>query len=214
MKLYFVRHGESTANLRNEFSNNGHRHPLTATGIEQARTVAGALNGVKIELVYSSPILRAIQTARILSEALHAPVEISEALREWSVGIYEGTSDPQGWELHRQVQEDWFIHGRLESKMPGGESFLEIRERFVPFIEGLIRQAGKAERSIALVGHGGLYLAMLPVILSNVDHAFARRQGVSYTAVVEAEARPGGLICTSWAGMTVPGVQGGEHAHD
>jgi broad specificity phosphatase PhoE len=162
--------------------------------------VAGALRGLDFERIYASPVLRAVQTAQILAQALQAPVEISEALREWSVGIYEGTTDPRGWELHQQVQDDWFIQRRLESKMPGGESFNEIRERFVPFIEGLLEQEGHSERRVALVGHGGLYLAMLPVILRNVDFAFARQQGVPYTAVVEAEARPEGLTCIFWAG--------------
>jgi probable phosphoglycerate mutase len=214
LKLYFVRHGESTANLLREFSNSGHKHPLTDRGVEQARTVAGALRGQNITQIYTSPVLRAVQTAQILAEALQAPVEITEALREWSVGVYEGTTDPRGWELHQQVQDDWFVQGKLESKMPGGESFVEIRERFVPFIERLLQPDGDPERRFALVGHGGLYLAMLPLILKNVDLAFARREGIPYTAMVEADARPGGLTCISWAGRACPQIMGGEHAHD
>ena len=97
MKLYFVRHGESTANLLWEFSNSGLKHPLTEKGVEQARAVARSLCGVGVEHIYSSPILRAVQTAQILAEGLRAPLAITEALREWSVGIYEGTADPVGW---------------------------------------------------------------------------------------------------------------------
>ena len=87
MKLYFVRHGESEANLLHEFSNSGHRHPLTARGIEQARTVARSLSGLQVARIYSSPILRAVQTAQILAEQSSASVTVTEALREWSVGI-------------------------------------------------------------------------------------------------------------------------------
>ncbi len=126
MKLYFVRHGESEANLLKEFSNSGLKHPLTAQGVAQAQGRAQSLEGLGIERVYSSPVLRARQTAQIIAGCLGAPLEITEALREWDVGVYEGTSDPEGWKLHRQVQEDWFYHNRLESKMPGGENFLEI----------------------------------------------------------------------------------------
>lgn len=203
-RLYFIRHGESAANVLREFSNSGHKHPLTALGVEQARSAAQHFQGVRLDRIYSSPVLRAVQTAEILAAALQAPLEITEALREWSVGIYEGTTDPQGWELHRQVQEDWFIHGKLDSRMPGGESFVEIRERFVPFIEELIQQNAGAEREVMLVGHGGLYLAMLPLILKNVDHDFAQRRGLANLAVVRAEARPDGLWCTSWAGEERP----------
>jgi broad specificity phosphatase PhoE len=200
MKLYFVRHGESTANLLREFSNSGVKHPLTEKGVEQARTVARSLSGLQVELVYSSPVLRAVQTAQILAEGLHASLETSEALREWSVGIYEGTTDAAGWELHRQVQEDWFIHNKLDSTMPGGESFLEIQERFVPFIDDLVRAGRNSDRKIILVAHGGLYVAMLPTIFKNVGFTFACQNGFPYTACTVAEARPDGLYCVSWCG--------------
>jgi broad specificity phosphatase PhoE len=201
MRLYFVRHGESSANLLREFSNSGFKHPLTEKGIEQAHTLAFTLCDLQIEQIYSGPVMRAVQTAQILAERLHALLEVNEALREWSVGIYEGTTDPAGWELHRQVQEDWFIHNKLESKMPGGESFLEIRKRFVPFIAGLVQSESDADRTIVLVAHGGLYLAMLPVILKNVDFALAVQYNFPYTACIAAETRPDGLICVSWGGV-------------
>ena len=203
MKLYFVRHGESTANLLWEFSNSGLKHPLTEKGVEQARAVARGLCGLQVERIYSSPLLRAVQTAQILAESLQAPLEFTEALREWSVGIYEGTTDPVGWELHGQVQEDWFIHGKLDSKMPGGESFHEIQERFIPFIEGLVRNGGDSDRSIVLVGHGGLFVAMLPAIFKNVNLAFARQQYFPNTAYALAETRPDGLYCVSWCGVSL-----------
>ena len=195
-----MRHGESTANLQREFSNSGHKHPLTEAGVEQARSAARGLLGLPIHRIYSSPVLRAVQTAHILADELLAPLEISEALREWSVGIYEGTTDLHGWELHRQVQEDWIYHHKLDSKMPSGESFTEIRERFVPFIEGLVGDGTDPDRSLVLVGHGGLYLTMLPLIFNNVDHTFAHEHGFTYAAAVIAETRADSLYCISWCG--------------
>jgi len=203
MRLYFVRHGESIANLLWEFSNSGFKHPLTEKGIEQARAVARSLSGLQVEQIYSSPVMRAVQTAQILAESLQAPLEITEALREWDVGIYEGTTDPVGWQLHRQVQEDWFTHRKFDSKMPGGESFNEIQARFTPFIEGLVQDARNSNRSIVLVAHGGLYLAMLPVIFKNVNFAFACERNFPYTACAVAETRPDGLYCTSWCGVSL-----------
>jgi len=201
MRLYFVRHGESAANLLREFSNSGFKHPLTEKGIVQAHTLAQTLAVLPVEQIYSSPVMRAVQTAQILAESLHAPLEITEALREWSVGIYEGTTDPAGWELQRQVQEDWFIRHQYDHRMPGGESFLEIQQRFVPFIEGLIKEERHSDRTIVLVGHGALYIAMLPVILKNVDYGMATQRGFSYTCCLVAETGPHGLNCISWDGV-------------
>jgi probable phosphoglycerate mutase len=203
LQLYFVRHGESEANLLREFSNSGIKHPLTEKGIAQAQELAQKLRDIPFAAIYSSPVLRAQQTARIVAEQLGMPVEVTEALREWNVGIYEGTTDPKGWELHRQVQEDWFFHDKPESKMPGGENLIEIKARFVPFIEKLVEEHQDTERNILCVAHGGLYIAMLPLILKNIDHAFANDQGVAHTSPTIAEVRTNGLYCTSWCDMPI-----------
>lgn len=203
MKLYFVRHGESEANVAMEFSNSAARHPLTANGVAQAQAVAQSLVGLNVHRVYSSPILRAAQTAQIIAGRMQAPVEYSKALREWSVGDYEGTRDPAGWALHRQVQEDWFWRGQLDSKMPGGESFLEIKARFIPWIAELLSQAGDENETIILVAHGGLYLAMLPLVLQNIEQDFALQHLFPYTGCVIAETRENGLWCQSWCGIRV-----------
>ncbi len=201
MKLYFVRHGQSVANLLHEFSNSGLKHPLTETGQEQARQLALSFSGLPIERIYSSPVLRAMQTAQVLSAALQAPLEITEALREWSVGSYEGTTDPVGWEMHRQVQRDWFFAQKYESKMPGGENFYEIQARFGKWIEQLMEDGKDTDRQIICVAHGGLYVAMLPHFIKNIDYDFAIQQGFPYTGRVETELRPEGLVCLSWCGI-------------
>jgi broad specificity phosphatase PhoE len=203
MKLYFVRHGESTANVLQEFSISEFKHPLTETGTEQAHILAQALSGLHPARIYSSPVLRAFQTAQILSGSLDVPVDFTSALREWAVGIYEGTTDPEGWRLHRQVQEDWYFHDKLDSKMPEGESFLEIRQRFVPFIERLLQEGQGSDEEMVLVGHGGLYIAMLPVVFQNIDHAFAVQHGYPNTGYALGETTPGGLYCLEWCGTPV-----------
>jgi broad specificity phosphatase PhoE len=204
MRFYFVRHGESTANLLREFSNSGFKHPLTEKGIAQAHQLKDSLRGVPLAQIYSSPVMRAVQTAYILAENLGAPLRITQALREWDVGIYEGTTDPQGWELHRQVQEDWFFQGKLDSKMPGGESFNEIRERFTPFIENLIQDSQNTDQNLILVAHGGLYAAMLPVIFTNIDFSYAYQHPFPNTAYALAETRADGLYCLAWCGINFP----------
>lgn len=201
MKLYFVRHGESTANIQGEFSNRNDKHPLTAKGVEQARALAATLTGLGVRRIHTSPVLRARQTALLLAEQLQVEVQSEEALREWDVGIHEGSTDPEGWRLHREVQEDWFVHNKLDSKMPGGESFCEIRARFVPLLESLTQDAHGGDR--VLVAHGGLYLAMLPVVLKNVSFALAQQYGFPHTACVTAETRPAGLWCISWNGRPI-----------
>ncbi|HVO41606.1 MAG TPA: histidine phosphatase family protein [Aggregatilineales bacterium] len=197
MKLYFVRHGESEANLLHEFSNRGLKHPLTGKGRQQAHTLAAAFRGMPLARLFSSPILRAIQTAEILAEAVGVPYEITDALREYDCGIWEESSDPAGWKIYDQVVEAW-QRGEYEQRMEGGESFLDIQARFVPFIEGLVSDYGRSATNLVLVGHGGTYRMMLPRVLTNVDPRFALDNHLGNTSAVVAELRPEGLCCLAW----------------
>jgi len=48
-------------------------------------------------------------TAEILSQSLHQPYQITEALREYDCGILEDKSDEASWKLHREIFEDWTL---------------------------------------------------------------------------------------------------------
>jgi broad specificity phosphatase PhoE len=88
------------------------------------------------------------------------------------------------------VQEAWFMPGDLDARMPGGEGFRDIEARFVPFVRGLVEEA--AERDVMLlVGHGGLFHAMLPLVLDNVDHALVAQHPMRNTAYILAERSAG-----------------------
>ena len=134
MHLYFARHGESQANLIHEISNRGLRHPLTATGRAQAAALAEKLFTEGITRIYSSPVLRAIETSITLAHRLGVEYEIHEALREYDMGILEGRSDDGVWEVWKDYFEAWTNGERLNEGVPGGETFCQIKERFVPFI--------------------------------------------------------------------------------
>lgn len=200
MKIYFTRHGESEANLLREHSNRGFRHPLTAKGREQAAALARNLAGVAVTRLFASPVMRAVQTAEILSEALGVPYEITDALREYDCGILEGRADEAAWQTHFAVFEAWVRRREWAQRIEGGESFLEIRDRFVPFIEQLIAEYGASSANIVLVGHGGLYRCMLPLVLVNADVEFVLNQPMGCTTRIIAETRPEGLIWIEWEG--------------
>jgi probable phosphoglycerate mutase len=197
MKLYFIRHGESEANVLREISNRGLKHGLTAKGRQQASTLAAKLKGSAITKVYASPLLRAQQTAEILSGALGVGYEISDALREYDCGILEGRSDQEAWDMHHAVSTDWFTNKKWDRHVEGGESFLDIKARFVPFVEQLIQQPDLSA-DIALVGHGGTFISMLPLVLYNIDHSFTLENGMTNTGYVLAEATADGLRCAEW----------------
>jgi 2,3-bisphosphoglycerate-dependent phosphoglycerate mutase len=195
MRLYFVRHGESEANTLHIISNRDRPHGLTPRGIDQARALAGQLKDVPFTALFTSPVLRARQTAHILAEAFGIPLQGTVALREYDCGRLEDRSDEESWKQHRQYYNDWMLCRRYEDKPEGGESFLEIRERFLPFIETLWE---RNDEHILLVGHGGLFHLMLPLVLTNVDNEFVRQHGLGHTDCVIAERRLDGWQCRQW----------------
>jgi 2,3-bisphosphoglycerate-dependent phosphoglycerate mutase len=202
MKIYFSRHGESQANILHEISNRGLRHPLTAAGRRQAAALAEALRPQAITRVYSSPVLRAIETSIIVAHQLGVDYEVTGALREYDMGELEGRTDDQAWQIWRELFDAWLSDQRYDQRAPGGESFLEVRDRFMPFIDRLIRQHKQSDANLLCVGHGGLYWMMLPLVLANVDVDFIREQGgFNYTGVIVAEVKPDGLVCMEWNGQ-------------
>ncbi len=198
MRIYFARHGESQANLLHEISNWGLQHGLTLKGREQAAALAQRLQPYPITSIYSSPLLRCIETSVLIADRLDVDYEITDALREYDCGVLEGRSDEEAWRSWQELFDAWVVHHRWEQRIEGGESFYDIRARFEPFIEGLVRRYGGSEKEVVCVSHGGLYWMMLPVVLKNVDTALISKYGFEYTTCIVAEWYPKGLFCVEW----------------
>lgn len=201
MKLYFTRHGESEANILREFSNRGLKHPLTEKGRLQAFELAWRLKEIPLERIYTSPVLRAIETAQIVAAELNVEYDIHDGLREFDTGVLEGRRDEASWAEWQRVMDDWMLHGRFESRIEGGESFYEMQARFVPLVEGLVCEYGQGDLNFLLVGHGGLYLNMLPLVLKNISRERIGDLPMGNTILIVSEARPEGLVCLDWGDL-------------
>ena len=184
MRIYFARHGESQANLRHEIANRGFRYGLTPKGREQANTLAQHLMDQEITHIYSSPILRAIETSIILANQLNIDYEIVEALREYDCGSLEGHSDEASWKRWHELFDTWTVQKDWKQCIEGGETFLDIQNRFVPFIDKLTNQFGNSETRILCISHGGIYRLMLPLVLRNVDEETIGLHGIDYTTCI------------------------------
>jgi probable phosphoglycerate mutase len=139
-EVYLVRHGET------EWSLNG-RHtgstdiPLTANGKEVARELGAKLKGLEFAAVWSSPMSRAIDTARLAGFEHH--VRLDDKLKEWDYGDYEGKTTPEIREIH----PDWFL---WRDGCPGGESPAQVGAR----ADGLIEEVRAVQGDVLLFAHG------------------------------------------------------------
>ena len=198
MNLYFVRHGESEANTRHVISNRESSFHLTPKGIQQAENLAEQIKDLPFSAIFCSPVLRARETADILSASIGIPYQVTEALREYDCGILEEKSDEESWRHHRHYFDDWVLRKNYTNKPEGGECFLDIQNRFVPFVDELVSANSHGDRHILLIGHGGLFLLMLPLVLNNIDHSFATAHGIGNVEYVLARYGTRGLVCIRW----------------
>ena len=90
-KVYLVRHGQTAWN-KEEIFRGRTDVPLDETGLREAKLAAGYFRGMEIDAIYSSPLLRAIQTAQEISKVCDLGVTPLHGIIDMSFGEWEGRS--------------------------------------------------------------------------------------------------------------------------
>jgi len=148
-ELLLVRHGETDWNRERRFQ--GHADtPLNDKGREQAHALAAELDGEQIDVVYTSDLARARETAEIVAARLGADVVALRELREIDVGDWEGLSWPEIEQRFPDGAQAWHVNG---AGWTSGETYEELGARIVPALLQ-IAERHPAQR-VLVVGHGG-----------------------------------------------------------
>jgi broad specificity phosphatase PhoE len=167
--LYLVRHGENLANLTKEFSYKRVDYSLTPRGELQSQQTGEYFVDKNIHEIYTSPLKRAVETAGFISRRIGVPVEVVENFREINVGDLEGRPVNQAdWDLHNEILADW-ANGKLERCFPGGEDCHSLWKRFRAGVIDIT--AGKENRNIVVVAHGGILSFTLRFLCPTTDPA-------------------------------------------
>ncbi len=156
-KIFLIRHGE-VANAADRCYNGHNDVDLSADGLKQMEKIADRLKGEPLKAVYSSDLQRAAKGARLISERHSVePVSIKE-LRELSYGIWEGKRVEDIKNLYPEefrARYDDILNYRIQN----GETLLEMRERVLPAVKGIINK--HTGDSIAIVAHAGVIKILL-----------------------------------------------------
>src|SRR5579875_60365 len=86
-----IRHGESTANVRNLITDDLEGYPLTERGVRQAQRTASEFQGIRLDGVFTSPVQRCRETSRIISEVTGVNAAIDVRIRETEMGKLSNT---------------------------------------------------------------------------------------------------------------------------
>jgi probable phosphoglycerate mutase len=160
--VYFVRHGESVANLsdRDGVPRPGDADRLSDFGWEQARGLGRRLQGEGLELIVASPMRRAQETAQGIAEVLDLPIETDEDLFEvrQSDAFYAASPDYGDTGTLK-----WMPTAPVDHAEPGAESFADVVARVKRVMDRLARQA--AERRVVAVSHHNFLHFFLGVTL-------------------------------------------------
>ena len=156
MRIYIIRHGETNLNVKGVLQG-WVDEPLNESGLSLARITGENMRGIRFDGCFSSPLVRAAETARIVLEASEndLPIRYDDRLREISFGVAEGRHRSTLGEQGRLFFEEPFRY----EPFPGGESIRQVCARTQAFFQELLaRDDGK---TYLLSTHGCALRAML-----------------------------------------------------
>jgi len=159
MTCYLVRHGKDDDTVRGGWS----QQPLTDEGTLQAAELAEFVkkNGLAIQKIYSSDLLRAMQTAQPVAEKLHLPVIPMPEFREVNNGDLAGMKNELAAERYPGLY--WNTLGWTQ-RYPGGESPCEFYARISTAWEAFQKEILERNENVLLVTHGGVMRVILSVV--------------------------------------------------
>jgi len=149
-KYFILRHGETAYQAKKKkilYDWPGlSSFPLTEKGKKKVKKVAKKLKNKKIDVIYASDTLRARQTAEIVAKEFGLKINFDQRLRDINLGIYHGREK-------KEFLKD-FPSGlaRFEKKVPGGESWSDIKKRVIDFIKDV--ESKNKGKTILIVSHG------------------------------------------------------------
>ncbi|HAG52514.1 MAG TPA: hypothetical protein DCL21_01885, partial [Alphaproteobacteria bacterium] len=159
IKLLLFRHGETNWNVKQRFQ--GHTNiPLNLTGLAQAFELSQKIESEKIDLMVSSDLSRALQTARVVMKKRpdEIPMVLSKKLRESNFGVIEGSkfSDSQAkYDNIFKIWDDPSHEKTFDVSIPDGETPRQVINRFLECLDESINSYPNV-KTIAISTHGGV----------------------------------------------------------
>ena len=139
--LFTVRHGLTELN-RDKRVGGRYDVPLIEEGRRQAREANGSFDGTHFDVVISSPLSRALETAEIIAGVRREEIVVEDGCTERSFGEMEGLTPAQVKERLPQVRYVRIGHVDYSLNPPGGETFEQLHERARRFLERTLELHG------------------------------------------------------------------------
>ena len=162
--FYFARHGQTVWNVENKICG-ATDIELTELGHEQAMELGKKIKeeGVKIDEILYSPLVRAKETARHISEMTGIPMREEMRLKEQNFGKYEST--PRNGEEFKKAKQNFINH------FEGGETMLHLCQRIYNLLDDIREEAD--DKVYLLVAHNGISRVIQSYFYDMTNEEFA-----------------------------------------
>lgn len=182
-RLYLVRHGQNLANVTREFSYRKVDYSLTDLGREQAEHTARYFRTISTGAVFTSPLKRAVETARPIAGPGGGEPLVVESFREINSGDLEDLPPTdENWQTHDAILDAWMARD-FARRFPGGEDFHELTHRIRQGLHHVAESGDGPNRVV--VAHGGTILAALHILRPDDDAAAWWAKGIPNCSISE-----------------------------
>jgi broad specificity phosphatase PhoE len=149
MKIYLIRHGESTSDIKQKYDGDYDDH-LTGKGLQEAEEIAEKLIRSNIQIIFSSSKIRALETSKIIGEKFRCQITVIDDLTEQDIyGAYVQLGKNQSEEEYRKLGE---LLVNREHAVQGAETYKHFKDRIIRCFSKITSEKFK---TIAIVTHGG-----------------------------------------------------------
>ena len=190
-EVFMVRHGQTDSNV------GGLLHgatdiPLNGFGVRQAQLVASRIGQLDdLHSLHSSPLKRALTTARAISSRTGLTPRLHVDLAEMNFGQVEGLTIADMAEQFPELAARFSDFSDLEARFPGGESRREFHERVRTALDRIV--TSHAGERLVVVAHGGVIASLIAQTLGDDPNDW-RRYTIDNCSVTHLEFATSGPI--------------------
>ena len=188
MKIYLVRHGETTGDIEDRVGGSYDDH-LTEKGKNQLKETSKKLADKNVEIIFSSPLIRAQESAEIISQDLDCPINIVDGLKERHYGVITGLIKKDAKLKYPEALER---HHDQSYTHPEGEPYQCFYDRVIDAFKEVIDQG---YQNFVILGHGGSLKCILKFLEENIPDKIEDGQIIPLDFVLNNELNGSQNIC-------------------
>lgn len=160
MKLYITRHGETEWNKAGKMQGWMNSN-LTGKGVENAKRLGESLKDIEFDRIYSSPLGRALDTAKYIRGSKNTEIIIKDSLKEMGFGCWEGVEQKEVERLYPVQRHNFWSKPHLYEPVDG-ESYQELIIRVDAVLEEIMKDM--SAENILIVTHAAVKKAIYSVL--------------------------------------------------